>query len=170
MHQKDLARQAWQDAGLYRSRNKTLQAFLRRFEESESDCWDDLAEAVRTGYPELKTKLATPLWDTGDKLLRLNLLRLADPDQQDEVALLKRFTGKLDPVRDVPEIRTLARIDNPDVLGRLAKVRGLPAELGATIAARREGLAARRKGAKPKAPSRPRSTATKRRTRQGRSA
>jgi hypothetical protein len=169
MHQKDLARQAWQDAGLYRSRSEPLQAFLRRFEESAPDCWPDLVEEVRTRYPELKSKLATPLWDTGDKLLRLNLLRLADPDQQDETALLKRFTGKLDPVRDVPEIRTLMGIDDPGVLGRLARVRGLPAELGATVAARRKGLVSGQEGAKPKAPSRPR-RAAKRKPRRGRSA
>jgi hypothetical protein len=145
MHQKDLARQAWREAGLYRSRDEKVRAFLDGFDQSPSDCWADVVEAVRTDYPDLKAKLATPLWNTGDKLLRLNILRHTDPERPDELELLKKLTRKLDPVGDAPEIHTVARLDSPELLRRLARTRGLPAGLAATLEARRDALAARRK-------------------------
>jgi hypothetical protein len=147
MHQKDLARQAWRDAGLYRSRDQKMRAFLEHFDDSPPDCWADVVETVRGDYPDLKAKLATPLWNTGDKVLRLNILRHADPTLPDELALLKKFTTKLDPDGDAPEIHTIARSDNPELLGRLARKRGLPAGLAATIEARRDALTARHQGA-----------------------
>ena len=145
MHQKDLARQAWRDAGLYRSRDQKLRAFLEYFDESPPDCWADVVETVRSAYPDLKAKLATPLWNTGDKMLRLNILRHGDPERPDELELLKKLTTKLDPAGDAPEIHTIARSDSPELLRRLARKRGLPAGLAATLEARRDALAARRK-------------------------
>lgn len=142
MHQKDLARQAWRDAGLYRSRDQKLREFLEYFDQAPPDCWDEVVEKLRSDYPELKAKLTTPLWNTREKVLRLNILRRADPQLPDELELLKKLTTKLDPAGDVPEIHIVARSDSPELLRRLARKRGLPAGLVATIRARREALAA----------------------------
>jgi hypothetical protein len=147
MHQKELARRVWEKAGLYRSKNARLRAFLAHFDATPGTCWPDVVNEVRAHYPELKAALVVPLWNSGDPLLRANLLRRADPSSPDEDALLQKFAASIRPERDPAELRAAATIDSPAVLARLGKLSGLSAESARAIALRREVLLAHEKAA-----------------------
>jgi hypothetical protein len=144
MHQKELARRAWENAGLYKSKNEKLRAFLKHFDATPAACWTDVVKEVREHYPELKAQLIAPLWNSGDRLLRINLLRGADPAQPDEVALLQKVAATLRPERDPVELRVAATIASPEVLGRLAKLPGLTPEQTRFLTLRREALVVHR--------------------------
>ena len=77
MYQKDLIRRASEEAGLYRRRDPKLHRFLKRLDQP-GECWPELIEAVTTEYRDYLEALARPLWETGDALVRLNLIRAAD--------------------------------------------------------------------------------------------
>lgn len=144
MHQQELARRAWEKAGLYKSKNAKLRAFLAHFDATPAACWPDVVNEVRTKYPELKAQLIAPLWNSGDRLLRINLLRGADPSQPDELALLQKLAANLRPERDPVELRVAATIESPEVLARLGKLSGLTPELTRSLALRRDALLANR--------------------------
>ena len=94
MQQKILVKQAWLDAGLYRSTDPKLAAFLKHVEEAVTDCWLELIREVREHYPECKEQIVTPIWDTGDKLLRLHVIRAADPESEEDVAIFQRLVQR----------------------------------------------------------------------------
>ncbi len=125
MHQKELAKQAWEQAGLYRSSDRKLRDFLRHVEELPGDCWPELVQEVRDKYPDYKERLAIPLWETGDKLLRLNLIRAANPALKDETDLLRKFVRRADPQEDMHELRAVVNKDHPQLLEHVARKKGI---------------------------------------------
>jgi hypothetical protein len=141
MHQRDVARQAWERARLYRSRDADVRAFLKHFEETEADCWPELLTLVRTRYPAIKEQLAVPLWTSGDQLLRMNLLRAIDATQADEQAILQRLLGRIDPRRGEFELRAaVLHLDSQPLLDAIARRRLISDELRAMIDLRRNQL------------------------------
>jgi hypothetical protein len=126
VHQTDLARKAWQAAGLYSARDPSVQAFLKNFEAAPTLCWPDLIAHCRINYPKSKARLAQPLWDTNDKLLRLNLIRNADPSQQDEMQLVSKWARSCHPYEDELELRAMIELNHPALLKQLTKKRFTP--------------------------------------------
>jgi len=57
-------------------------------------CWSDLVQEVREHYPEYKEQLLVPIWDTGDKLLRLNVIRSLASDRDDEAKIFQRVVQR----------------------------------------------------------------------------
>jgi hypothetical protein len=104
MHQREAARAAWAAAGLTTSRDEGLRRFMATFDALPNDCWPQVIALVREEYPQYLERLATPLWNSGDPLLRVNLLRYADPSRQDEAEWVDRITARLDPERDGYEL------------------------------------------------------------------
>src|SRR5690242_528416 len=115
MHQKDAVRQAWINAGLYHSNDARVTEFLKLLDASSTNCWPELLEECRSRYPDLKDKLVQPIWATGDKLLRLNLIRQADLAHKDELTIMEKFVGAADPQHDVTELRAMALRNHPKV-------------------------------------------------------
>jgi hypothetical protein len=109
MYQKEAAKAAWMAAGLYRSRDPKLRDFLKHVETDEQDCWSKLAKRLRTNSPELLEQIVTPLWNSGDKLLRVNIVHYLDPSRKDEHDLLDKLSRRLDPHVDAPELAAIAR-------------------------------------------------------------
>ena len=129
MHQKDFVRQAWTEAVLYRSKDPKIGAFLKRFEETSVDCWPELVKELRERYPEYKEQLVVPIWNTGDKLLRLNVIRSFELDRNDEVALLQELVRRSDLQQDAVELQAVVCRDHEQLLNQVAKKRGLSSEL-----------------------------------------
>lgn len=94
MQDRDLVKQAWSETGLYVSDDPKLSAFLQHFEKAMFGCWPDLVPEVREHYSEYKEQLLIPIWDTGDKLLRLNVIRALAPDRDDEVQIFQRIARR----------------------------------------------------------------------------
>jgi hypothetical protein len=114
MHQKDLVKHAWEQAGLYKRNDARLREFLRLVDASPTACWTELAELARTRFPELVETLAMPLWNTKDKLLRVNLLRIARLDDPTERRLLDAAIRQTNAATDGVELRAvLQRADVP---------------------------------------------------------
>ncbi len=114
-----IVKQAWLEAGLYDSKDPKLQSFLQYFERTIHACWPDLWPMIRESYSEHKEQLLTPIWDTGEKMLRLNVIRALAPDRSDEVGIFRRIAQR-------PNVR-----GNPwelEALMRVARRRGLSAE------------------------------------------
>jgi hypothetical protein len=128
MHQKERIKQAWRDAGLYDSGDEKLLAFLELL-DGPRGCWPELAEECRRNYPAYKARLVNPILDTADKLLRLNLIRIAMPEHRDEVDLLRRFIRKSDPHRDAIELKALALKGVARLTKDIRLKENLPAEL-----------------------------------------
>ncbi len=142
MHQRDMALQAWERAGLYRSRERSVRDFLSHVEETEQDCWPELLALVRTRYPAIKEQLVVPLWTSGDQLLRLNILRAVDATQADERAILQRLLGRIDPRQGEMELRAaILHLDDQSLLGTIARRRLISNELRTIMDLRRNQLA-----------------------------
>jgi hypothetical protein len=119
MHQRAAAKAAWQAAGLYQ--DAKLTGFLDAFEGCQADCWPALAAQVRDRYARQKRKIAAALWDSGDKLLRLNLIRTLDPGVPDELNLMKRYLRSCDPAADGHEIRAFTESGDPGIVAAARK-------------------------------------------------
>ena len=129
MHQKDSVRKAWADAGLYRTDDAKLRQFLQHFDDARMECWPELVAACRAHYPEYKAVLAKPLWDTGDKLLRLNLIRAADTTHKDEVSLVKGFVDASHALDDQPELQAVVHLGHARLAAAVAAKPGVPKDL-----------------------------------------
>lgn len=138
MYQKDLVKQAWGDAGLYRTRDPELRAFLDRL-DSCGDCWPELVEEVRRHYRPYLEVLARPLWRTGDRLVRLNLVRSADLEDQQERALVEEFVREAG-TGDVHELQAIARNGDLPLVDLIARKRKLPPTLREYVLGRRAEL------------------------------
>jgi len=129
MHQKDLVKQAWEKAGLYRSKDAKLRQFLAHFENVRTDCWPELTAEMRDRYPEYLDVLVQPLWDSGDKLVRVNLLRLARLDDKRERALVDKVIDASDPRTDVVELRTAVMRGDATLASHVAAKKGLDPDM-----------------------------------------
>ena len=127
MHQRETAKAAWTAAGVYQNADARLRQFLTAFEQCPADCWPALTGQVRDAYPRYKKRLASALWASGDKLLRLNLIRSLDPSRPDELNLMKTYLRSCDPATDIPEIGAFFESGHPAVVAQLAKIPALPA-------------------------------------------
>ncbi len=133
MHQRSAARAAWEAAGIYEKPDPRLRRFFAAFATSAGECWPTLVALARADYANYKVTLASPLWNSGDKLLRLNLIRAADLNQPDELKLLVQFTGTCKPATDGPEIRALIETGNPTILAAVAKIAALTSNVRLTV-------------------------------------
>jgi hypothetical protein len=120
MYQKAAAKAAWTAAGLYKSKDAKLRDFLKHVETEEHDCWSKLAKRLRANSPELLEQIVAPLWDSGDKLLRVNIVRHCDPSRKDEHDLLDKLSRRLDPRIDAPELTAIARSSTTRAIEHLA--------------------------------------------------
>lgn len=136
MHQKDAVRAAWAAAGLYDSKDGRLQQALAAFEEAPLECWPDLARRIRANFPECIEALVKPLWMSGDKLVRVNLIRHADLARPEERQLLEKAVRTLSK-GDLPEFSAVVNTATQPIVERLLKRKDLPEQLRA-IAQRRK--------------------------------
>ena len=104
---------------MYGSDDSKLAAFLQHFEEAKFACWRELIQAVREHYPECKEQLITPIWDTGDKLLRLHVTRAVDPNSAEDVEIFQKLVHRPNTQGKDWELQALLRV---------AQRRGLPVE------------------------------------------
>jgi len=140
MHQRDLVRKAWAEAGLYDTKDAKLQQFLKHIDKTPLDCWPELVELVRTQYPEYLEELVMPLWEVGDKLLRLNLLRNAELSQPAEKNIAQKLVRQLHPKTDLIELRAVIREAPVEVLDQVAKIKSIPEPLQVILDQRRARL------------------------------
>ena len=110
MHERNLVKQAWLEADLYGSNDSKLASFLQHFEGAKLHCWRELVQAIREHYPECKEQLITPIWDTGDKLLRLHVIRAADPECDEDVVIFQKLVQRSRPQKDDTELQALMRV------------------------------------------------------------
>lgn len=110
MQVRELVKQAWFEEDLYVSDDPQLGAFLRHFEKATLGCWPDLVPGVREHYPEYKEQLLVPIWDTGEKILRLNVIRALSPDRSDEVEIFRRIAQRPNVQGNPWELEALMRV------------------------------------------------------------
>jgi hypothetical protein len=139
MYQKDLIRRAWEEAGLYRSRDAKLQRFLARLDDP-GECWSELVEAATTEYSAYLPTLARPLWETGDSLVRLNLIRAADLEDPPQRAIVEDWIRRAGS-GDAQELHAIARIGDLPLVELVARKRSLPPQLRDYVLERRSLLA-----------------------------
>jgi len=121
MHQREAARSAWVAAGLYKSGDAKLRRFLHEFDATPQDCWPQVVELVRKTYPEFIVQLVTPLWKSGDTLLRVNLIRHADLSRKNEAELVGRWAAALDAERDRYELAAVVEHGSAQRLDKVLK-------------------------------------------------
>src|SRR2546421_85506 len=110
MHERNLVKQAWLEAGLHGNDDSKLAGVLQHFEEAKLDCWRELVQTVRGDYPECKEQLITPIRDTGDKLLRLHVIRAFDPECEGDVAIFQKLVQRPNTRGDDWELEALMRV------------------------------------------------------------
>lgn len=110
MQDRDIVKHAWLEAGLYDSPDSGLQNFLQHFERSLYGCWPNLWPLVRERYAEYKEQLLTPVWDTGEKTLRLGVILALHPDRPDELELFLRLAQRPDLSEKPWESEALMRV------------------------------------------------------------
>lgn len=127
MHQRDRARKVFEDAGTLRSKDGKLQRLIKEVETRPAMCWPELADEMRTRYPEYKVQLAEMLfWNVDDKTIRVNIIRHSDPRVEDEHASLVRAIEKLDPVADAIELQAIVDLGDKRLMERVHKKKGIP--------------------------------------------
>ena len=136
MHQRETVRRAWEQTGIFKQGGAKAEAFLRAFDEPAA-CWPDLASRFRQCCPALKGKAAMAIWNTGDKLLRLNLARNLDPKQKDELEILRKLVRSARVDTDPQELVALIQRDVPELLQGVARKKGLSRGLGDMVKVRR---------------------------------
>lgn len=145
MYQKDLVRTAWKSAGLYDENDAKLQQFLAMLDDP-TKCWTEMTDAARSSFATYKSRLAQPIMDTGDKLVRLMLIRGAVDTHADEIALLEKYIVSSDPATDAIELKAIALKNVPKLNRALARKKNLPQDILSTVMANAPG-GARRKAA-----------------------
>lgn len=143
MHQKDLVRQTWESAGLYSSEDSKLQEFLKFFDNTPTACWPEVVEMVRNQYSEYLEKLVLPLWKSGDKLLRLNLIRAANLDHEKEKQILTELVGQCDLQQDKPELRAAIEKDSQPAIDLVLTCKELPQGLKSLAELRHQQIQAK---------------------------
>lgn len=136
MHQRDAVKAAWAAAGLYRSKDAKLREFLKYVDGLSKECWPEAVKKARSDYSAYIPQLVEPLWQTGDKLLRVNLIRYADLSRKDERELLGRLSRNLKAQEDGPELSAIVYGGTKPLLAEILKRKDLPAGLRA-VAERR---------------------------------
>jgi hypothetical protein len=105
-----MVKQARLEAGLYSSNDHRLQSFLQHFERTTYGCWPDLWPLVRERYEEYKEQLLTPIWDTGEKMLRLGVILALSPDRCDELDIFRRMAQRPNLSGNPWELEALMRV------------------------------------------------------------
>jgi hypothetical protein len=128
---KDLVKQAWKDAGLYNSPSPGLKAFLDYFDSAgETDCWPEFAREIRARCPADKERLLLPAFDTGDRMLRLNVIDNLDANLPDERKILQELASRCDPEKDTFALQMIVHKDHPDLLESVEAKVNAPAAVG----------------------------------------
>lgn len=141
MHQRDLVREVWGDAGLYRRNDAKLQRFLKLVDDQSTDCWPELAAEARANYPEYIDELVRPIWNSGDELLRLNLLRHAELSNKHNQKLVLGFVKKdLRAGRDDRLLSVAVRIGTKEMIDHIERKRDLSSRLHQQVVRRRREL------------------------------
>jgi len=130
MYQRDLVRDAWKSAGLYDESDPKLQQFLALLDDP-TQCWEELTQACRRNYADYKAKIVQPILDSSDTLVHLMVIRAATGD--DELALLKQYISKSDPVQDETELKAIALKNDPRLNKALTKKPNLTQAVRDTI-------------------------------------
>ncbi len=136
MYQREKVRRALAQARIFDPEDRGAQEFLKELDRRRGACWPELAQVLRKCCPKLKEPVAQAIWRTGDKLLRANLIQVLDPQQRDELRILTTLTRQARADRDVLELQNIIERDNPELLGLVAKKKGLPLELDIAIKVR----------------------------------
>ena len=133
MYQKDFIRNLWKSAGLYDENDSQLQQFLKSLDDP-NQCWKEMTNVCRRNFAPYKAKLAQPILDSDDKLVHLNLIRIASETNDDEMVLIERYVDSSDPKRDQVELRAVALRNIPRLTDALRKKPNLTHEVRKTIA------------------------------------
>jgi hypothetical protein len=107
MYTRDLIRKLWADAGLYSLKDPHLQAFLKHIDDNPQQCWDDYVDLFRREYYDLYNQLIPPLFNAGDKLLRVKLIHRADFKRRKEIEAVRAFIRDADPIAHRPELNAI---------------------------------------------------------------
>jgi hypothetical protein len=116
-------RKIWRKAGLYESKTRAVRDFLDFVDSEPSADWERGIEEFRKAHYDVFDQVVPPLLQSDDKLLRIMLIRHADPSKRRELNLLKRLAQSLDPIRDEPELLAMVSLGQK-TLDRAIRERG----------------------------------------------
>jgi hypothetical protein len=100
-------RKVWRKAGLYESKSRAIRNFLDFIGSEPAPNWEHGLGEFREKHYDVFDQVVPPLLQSEDKLLRLAVIRHADPSKRRELNLLKRFAQSADPIRDEAELLAL---------------------------------------------------------------
>jgi hypothetical protein len=115
MYLRDLVKNLWAQAGLYERKDARLQSFLKAVDSFPMECWDDFSSRFRQDYYDLFDQLIPPLAASHDQLLHVLLIRMAQLDRPNELAMAVDFVRRADPVANRPEINALLHRKHPQI-------------------------------------------------------
>ena len=135
MHQRALALKAWKEANT--ARNANLAPVVDYVTKHPNACWPDVVLFIRKNAPFDKRRLAEPIWKTGDKVLRTNLIRQLDWSIPSEQSLIMELITGCAGDTDEPEL--LAALDKnnaqlADLVSKRPRLTSQLAELAKTSA------------------------------------
>jgi hypothetical protein len=116
-------RKIWRKAGLYESKTRAVRDFLDFVGSEPSSGWERGIEEFRKAHYDMFDQIVPPLLQSDDKLLRIMLIRHADPSKRRELNLLLRLAQSLDSIRDEPELLAMVALGHK-TLDRAIRERG----------------------------------------------
>jgi hypothetical protein len=135
MHQREVALKALKKAA-GKERNSRIAEFVRFLGQHYELCWSDYVDVIREQFPADREAMALAIWETGDKVLRTNLVRHLDPGQPAEVKILQRLIKSCRGLEDEAELLIALEKDDRRILAQMKKLKSISLETSAMIEAR----------------------------------
>jgi len=134
MLQRQIAFAALERAGLAPGPpGSTLARFIGWLRRRPDVCWDEAVARARQEVPDQLEALASALWNSGDVVLRANVMRMLDPAQPDELATLGKLIARAHGEQDSEPLRAALERRHPEVVARIARKRALAPALRAEV-------------------------------------
>jgi hypothetical protein len=134
MLQRQIAFAALERAGLAPGPSDSpLAGFLKWLQRRPNVCWDEAVTRARRDVPDQLDALAVALWNSGDVVVRANVMRMLDPAQPDELATLGKLIARARGERDSQPLRAALERRHPEVVTRIARKRTLAPRLRAEV-------------------------------------
>jgi hypothetical protein len=133
MHQRHLLERAFTEAagGLRRDLDRETRAAV--VDASPEQAWEAIVQWLRRTETKRHSALVTAIWESGDPLLRLNLIRHLDPTFPDELRWLTRLVNVSRAGEEARELYAIALKRHPALCAAVLRKKDLHASLRTAV-------------------------------------
>jgi hypothetical protein len=107
-------------------RRRKADAFFGLVRQQTDTCWEGLIDELLRNYADVLDEIVPVVLETDDPLMLYNIVRFADLNNPQEVAVLQRLIRGVSGEKHQVTLRTLAETRKPEILQVLRSKQDLP--------------------------------------------